>query len=96
MSSSITITYNLKPPAGIQSNGLNPSAVHEFNIPVSPNDGQKRYYTALEAAINKAKDQVGNELTAWRDAVGKAELTKEPKNSNSEEGDEEEEEEEED
>ncbi|KAF7783938.1 hypothetical protein Agabi119p4_103 [Agaricus bisporus var. burnettii] len=71
MSSSITITYNLKPPAGIQSNGLNPSAIHEFNIPVSPNDGQKRYYTALEAAIIKAKDQIGNELTAWRDAATK-------------------------
>jgi hypothetical protein len=91
--STITITYDLKPPAGVERNGLNPSAVHEFKIPVSPKDGQKDYYTALEAAIIKAKDQVGIELTAWRDVVGKTELTKEPKNSNSEEGDDEEEEE---
>jgi hypothetical protein len=93
MSTSITITYDLKPPAGVKANGLSASAVHEFKIPVSPKDGQKSYYTALEAAVIKAKDHVGVELTAWRDAVGKAELKKEPKNASPEDEDDEEEEE---
>lgn len=95
MSTSIKITYELKPPAGIQTDGLTPSKSHGFTIPSSSVGDQKQYYTALQATIIKAKEEIGNELTAWRDAVGKSELTKEPKQLKSEEDEEEEEEEEE-
>ncbi|KAF9444757.1 hypothetical protein P691DRAFT_307073 [Macrolepiota fuliginosa MF-IS2] len=91
MSAPIKITYDLKPPAGIQSNGLSASKTLEFAVPASPEAGQKLYYTALQATIAKARDQVGNDLTTWRDAVGKAELTKEPKQVKPEEEEEEEE-----
>ncbi|KAJ3576104.1 hypothetical protein NP233_g657 [Leucocoprinus birnbaumii] len=86
MSSSITIIYELKPPAGAGPYGLNTSKLHDFPVTASPEGGQKAYYTALQKSIAQAKDRIGNELTAWRDAVGKAELTKEPNQTKSEEG----------
>ncbi|KXN85763.1 hypothetical protein AN958_10946 [Leucoagaricus sp. SymC.cos] len=93
MSSSIKVTYDLKPPAGVKLDGLNAHESHEFSVQSSSDEGQKAYYTALQASIAKAKERIGNELTAWRDAVGKAELTKEPKQVKSDEEEEEEEDE---
>jgi hypothetical protein len=92
MSTSLKITYDLKPPADVEPTGLTKSITHNFTVQSFPEDGQKKYYNALQESITKAKEQIGNELTAWRDAVGKAELTKEPKQVKEEEEEEEEDE----
>ena len=47
----------------------------------------------MRSALNKARNDVGDELTAWRDRVGKEELNKELKKSGGDEDEEEEEEE---
>ncbi|TFK42184.1 hypothetical protein BDQ12DRAFT_732896 [Crucibulum laeve] len=77
--SSISITYEPHPPAAITAGNLATAGKHEYGIKSNPSDGQKAYYGALRAAIADAKNQTGEELTSWRDAVGKAELNKEPK-----------------
>ncbi|KAG6812278.1 hypothetical protein H0H92_003587 [Tricholoma furcatifolium] len=104
MSQSITIRYELHPPAQVLSDaaagGLTTakteSHVVEGEIPTGGSaEGQLGvYYGALRTAIAQAKDQLGNELTAWRDAVGKAELSKETAKTLKYDADEEEEEEE--
>ncbi|KAF8079265.1 hypothetical protein FPV67DRAFT_1403550 [Lyophyllum atratum] len=76
----ITISYDLNPPAQSIKDAANLSSSTTQTFPVNANlatDGQEKYYSALQAAIAGARDQLGNELTAWRDAVGKAELSKE-------------------
>jgi streptomycin 6-kinase len=73
---SITVSYQLNPPADIQAENLLTSRTQSFPVNCSSDDRTK-YYGALHKAIEAAKDQLGNELTAWRDAVGKAELVKE-------------------
>jgi hypothetical protein len=94
MSSSVKITYTLNPPTTIKSSSELPKQKsHEFTVLPSPNGGTAVYYTALRNSLNKARNEVGDELTAWKDQVGKAELNKEPKKGeNEEEGEEEEEE----
>lgn len=77
MSRLITISYELNPPAGIDAGSLSASKTHNFHV--KNNSGLKRYYGGLREAIAEARKQTGDELTAWRDAVGKAELSKETK-----------------
>jgi len=90
--SSIKITYDLKPPAEVDVSGLEKSKTYEFPIPTSPETGLTSYYTALQESIMKTKEQIGNDLTEWRDAVGKAESKIEPIKRKSEEEEAEEEE----
>ena len=90
MSPTITITYELKPPTSIDAEGLSTAKTGNFNVKSAPADDYKVYYTALREAIEEARNQVGDELTVWRDRVGKAELTKEPKKADDDEGEEEE------
>jgi len=90
--SSVKITYDLKLPAGVDVYGLEKSKTYEFSIPVSPETGLTLYYTALQESIMKTKEQIGNDLTEWKDAVGKAESKIEPTKHKSEEEEAEEEE----
>lgn len=90
--SSVKITYNLKPPVGVDINGLEKSKTYELSVLVSPENGPKSYYTALQESITKTKEQIGNDLTAWRDAVGKTESKNESMKLKSEEEEETEEE----
>ncbi|THH13499.1 hypothetical protein EW146_g6729 [Bondarzewia mesenterica] len=95
MSPALTISYNLHPPEGTQSSGLNPTAMHRFKLSGPEGGGYKNHYEALRAAILDARTQTGDELTAWRDAVGKREETKEANSAagkGSDEADEEDEE----
>ena len=99
MSSTIKIQYSLNLPEGVNSGNKPTSKTHQFNIDTSTpsrndDDAKKSltYYDALRITLEKARNLVGDELTAWRDCVGKKELNKEPRKGN---GDEEEEEEEE-
>ncbi|KAG5644111.1 hypothetical protein DXG03_009130 [Asterophora parasitica] len=93
----ITISYELNPPAQIVEDAasLSTSKAQTFPVNANPAEGQEKYYGALQKAIAVAKDQLGQELTAWRDAVGKAELSKETQKTLKYDAEEEEEEEEE-
>ncbi|KAG5338179.1 hypothetical protein J132_01521 [Termitomyces sp. J132] len=79
-SATITINYELNPPAQIakETQGLTTSKTLRHVVEAKPSEvGLEAYCAALRVAIAKAKDQLGDELTEWRDAVGKAELSKE-------------------
>ena len=99
MSSTIKIQYSLNLPDGVNTENKPTSKAHQFKIdtaPPSSNDSdhiqeakKSYYYDALRNALEEARNQIGDELTAWRDCVGKKELNKEPRKGN---GDEEEEE----
>ncbi|THH30636.1 hypothetical protein EUX98_g3568 [Antrodiella citrinella] len=74
----ITISYELHPPADTPSTNLSASTSHQF--PVSSNQlDLGEHYETLRGSLAQAKDVVGNELTEWKDVVGKLELSKEPK-----------------
>jgi hypothetical protein len=72
----VTVTYDLVVPHG--THHPKPESSTSHTRPVAPRaSGHKEYYDALRAAIGEIKDVTGRELTAWRDAVGNAELGKE-------------------
>lgn len=73
---SITVSYQLNPPPDIQAGDLLTSRTQSFPVECGSDDCTK-YYGALHKAIEEAKYQLGNQLTAWKDAVEKAELVKE-------------------
>jgi len=85
---SVKITYELNPPAGVQHPALPAKQTHEFTKVGSDKNGYREYYAALQKSIHQAKDVLGVELTSWRDAVGKAELSKEPKKTQEDDEDE--------
>ncbi|EPS99403.1 hypothetical protein FOMPIDRAFT_1124515 [Fomitopsis schrenkii] len=93
MSSALTVTYELHPPADMPSEGLQPGNTHTF--PVEEGKKGKEYYESLRKAVADAKNVLGEELTAWRDAVGTREQTKESKLSKKSDEDEEDEDEQE-
>ena len=97
-SRSIKIAYELHPPADTQSSNLTASKTHDFTISSTNTSNLNEYYAALRDSLAKSKQVVGDELTEWRDAVGKLELSKElkplKKGAELEEEDEEEDEEE--
>ena len=90
--SAITISYELKPPTGVDTTGLETSKMYAIAVNKGATEGQKDYYTSLRASIADAKTLFGDDLTVWRDRVGKAELTKEPVAKAEDKEDEEEEE----
>ncbi|KAF8167202.1 hypothetical protein B0H34DRAFT_791962 [Crassisporium funariophilum] len=82
MSPMIKIQYTLNLPAGTPAGDQPSSKTHSFAIDASVDgggDGKKAYYGALRDALADTRSQVGDELTTWRDRVGKAELNKEMK-----------------
>ena len=79
----------------IDDNTTTPSSGNNNNSQLGEAKNLKSYYDALRNALEEARSQVGDELTAWRDRVGKEELNKEPKQGNGDEELEEEGEEEE-
>nr|GAT44085.1 predicted protein [Mycena chlorophos] len=85
MTSAIAIEYKISPPAGPKY-ALPTEKKHTF--PIAPSGD---YYTTLREALANARDEVGKELTSWRDAVGTAEAKKEGKPPNNDEEEEEEE-----
>ncbi|KIM82281.1 hypothetical protein PILCRDRAFT_474870 [Piloderma croceum F 1598] len=93
MSRSITISYDLRPPPNTPVPNLTPTKSQEFSVK-NVAEGQKSYYESLRRSIGEVKTVLGEELTAWRDAVGKGEHSKESKKVR-EDGDDEAEEDEE-
>ncbi|KAF9256835.1 hypothetical protein L218DRAFT_172759 [Marasmius fiardii PR-910] len=96
-SRTITISYDLHPPSESKSStsGLTPSRSIQVPIKADSSQDLKAYYAALHHAVEDARNQIGEDLTKWRDAVGKDETTKEPKKKEDEDSDEDEAEEEE-
>ncbi|KAJ6509414.1 hypothetical protein C8R47DRAFT_24350 [Mycena vitilis] len=92
MSRAITIEYTVNPPAPSgQKYDLPTSQKHEFKVGGRAAEaGQSEYYKELRESIAQARNTVGDELTAWRDAVGKAELPKESKKPKTDEEEDEE------
>jgi len=93
MSPTITVEYTINPPPSSgREYDLPTSKKHEFKISgSSAESGQSEHYKMLRESIAQARQEVGEELTAWRDAVGKAELNKEPKKTKADDDEEEEE-----
>ena len=79
----ITIHYTLRPPAGTpvpEPASLNPDTTLTFDVPPPQNPtDQGEYYAKLKGKVEEAKERLGVDLTAWRDAVGTREANKEPK-----------------
>ncbi len=82
----VDYTLSVTPPPNIDNSEPSASKTHEF-----PVDGDKslpkKYYDELRAALAKARNIVGDELTRWKELVGKDEEWKQ----NGKEGEEEEE-----
>jgi hypothetical protein len=101
MSSTIKIQYSLNLPEGVNTENKSTSKTYQFKIDTTPssNDSDNQeakksyYYDALRIALEEARNQIGDELTAWRDCVGKKELNKELRKGNGYDEEEEEEEE---
>jgi len=74
----LTISYQLHPPIeASQRSHISPTATHAFHLkPLAECKDQKEYYRELSAALIGAKDRVGLELTAWKEAAGNAEQPK--------------------
>lgn len=74
----LTVSYALSPPA---ETNLPPSlalnGAHAFAVEAESTANIRNYYEALRKLIAAAKEKLGEELTAWRDAVGNAEVGKE-------------------
>jgi len=75
---SFTVSYQLYPPAETEKRiQLSPTATHTFHLkPLAECKDQKEYYERLSTALQGAKERVGLELTAWKEAVGNSEQTK--------------------
>lgn len=90
----LSIVYNLNPPSDTTApKDLSPKTTLQYPVPENAG-GQRAYYEGLRTAILEAKGALGEQLTAWRDAVGKLEEKKEamiPKKSEEDEDEEEEE-----
>ncbi|KAF8435712.1 hypothetical protein L210DRAFT_3408669 [Boletus edulis BED1] len=91
----LTISYALSPPEDTNAPpSLAPNGAHDFAVEAEKTGTTGEYYEALHQSIVAAREKLGDELTAWRNAVGNAEAGKE-KAAEAAQGEEEEEEEEE-
>ncbi|KAJ3902534.1 hypothetical protein F5879DRAFT_238150, partial [Lentinula edodes] len=77
--SAITITYTVHPPIESVSPDELPTS-RTIEVPINASqDGGNSYYSVLHEALEKAINEIGADLTIWRDAVGKLEMSKEAK-----------------
>ncbi|KAJ3860837.1 MAG: hypothetical protein NXY57DRAFT_887441 [Lentinula lateritia] len=92
--STITITYTVHPPLESVSHDELPTS-RTIEVPVNASqDGENSYYSVLHGALEKARNEIGADLTIWRDAVGKLEVSKETEKEKKEDDDGDEEEDE--
>ena len=93
---SLSVAYTLNPPSDtISPSQLPKASTLQTALPDPASTGQKAYYGELRKAVLQTKSTLGEQLTAWRDAVGKGEDNKEAKIPKKTEEDEDEEDEEE-
>ncbi|KAG9222129.1 hypothetical protein CCMSSC00406_0009580 [Pleurotus cornucopiae] len=93
MSKAVTITYVLNPPEGTDTPALFRTKEMTFGVESNTDRTYAGYYDGLRTAVEDARTAIGDDLTAWRDAIGAAEGSKETKkilaDEDDEEGDEE-------
>lgn len=87
--SKFTVEYSIDPPDSLHTAD---SLKKESTIEVDISSDSPSYYENLRSAVADAKQQVGAELTLWRDAVGNLENAKEAKEASKADFDEDEEE----
>ncbi|KAF8633572.1 hypothetical protein AX15_001369 [Amanita polypyramis BW_CC] len=70
----LKVNYSLcvSPPPDADTSGLNTSRAHELQVK-GDKDSYKNYYDGLREALAKARNAVGDELTKWKELVGKDE-----------------------
>ncbi|KAE9403792.1 hypothetical protein BT96DRAFT_917348 [Gymnopus androsaceus JB14] len=88
------MSYTVQPPAGTNLPEISPSRTLQVAVNVPKDQPTKKYYGALHEALAEARNKIGDDLTIWRDAVGKLEINKETKRPTKAEDEEDEEEEE--
>ncbi|OSD00913.1 hypothetical protein PYCCODRAFT_1436982 [Trametes coccinea BRFM310] len=93
MAPAVIVAYELNVPEDtpLPSN-VPANRYQDFPIADADTSNQKAYYAGLRAAVLKAKSALGEQLTVWRDTVGKLEDNKEAKIPKKSEDDDEEEE----
>ncbi|KAI0673894.1 hypothetical protein C8Q78DRAFT_1076848 [Trametes maxima] len=76
---SISVKYELNPPSDTPTpHKLSTTKTLQFSVAgVDEGTSQKIYYEGLRASVLQAKATLGEELTLWRDAVGRREDNKE-------------------
>ena len=94
-SKSIKVTYNLNPPLSIPVPAdLPKNNTRSYPVAISAASttdkidtlkAEKAFYRGLRKSLDAARNEIGEELTTWRDLVGKAELNKEPKKGDDDE-----------
>lgn len=80
MSSAISFTYTLDPPASIDASAVGQPKSGEHSFPVTPGAGRSAtasYYTAASASLKEAQVKANEVFTAWKDSIGDAEKHKE-------------------
>ena len=89
----LTVTYDIHPPEDLKASSLLLTATHSWPIKSAASDSAS-YYHQLSAALVSAKERVGLELTAWKEAMGDVEKTsqKQGKTEHSSQADDEEQE----
>lgn len=85
----VDYTLSVSLPPDVDASKLSASKTHKFPVH-GDKDSHKNYYDGLRAALATARNTVGDELTKWKELVGKAE---EWKQNGKEEGEEPEEDE---
>lgn len=80
----VTIEYDFKLPSEVNppklssgASGGKPNGSYKFQVNGGSTSDLSSYYESLLVALREAKSATGEDLTAWRDAVGDAEKTKE-------------------
>ena len=70
----LKVDYTLSIP-NVDAGDLSASKAHEFPVK-GDKDSHKNYYDGLRAALATARNIVGDELTKWKELVGKDEESK--------------------
>ncbi|KAF8555099.1 hypothetical protein OG21DRAFT_943874 [Imleria badia] len=74
----LTVSYTLSPPESTNSPpSLATKGAHAFVVEANKTANPGEYYAALQKSIAAAREKLGEELTAWRDAIGNGEAGKE-------------------
>ncbi|KAF8586101.1 hypothetical protein K439DRAFT_984135 [Ramaria rubella] len=84
MPATLIISYELHPPPSTSAPTISSSTTtHEFPLELASTESVNNsaseaevHYAALRDTIAQAKETIGRELTAWRDAVGDGEKEK--------------------
>ncbi|KAM6498873.1 hypothetical protein JOM56_006821 [Amanita muscaria] len=68
----IDYTLSVSSPKDTEIGDLSPSKSHSFEVK-GDKESYKDYYGGLRDALGKARNTVGDELTRWKELVGKDE-----------------------